>query len=57
MCYKFSLFLVLIKNIDTPITKGPSETYQMWLHDPDGNKFEIMQFTDKSIQVVGNYHN
>ena len=43
--------------IDTPITKGPSETYQMWLHDPDGNKFEIMQFTDKSIQVVGNYHN
>lgn len=39
---------------DTEISKGPSETYQMWAHDPDGNKFEIMQFTDKSIQVVGN---
>ena len=38
---------------DTQISKGPSETYQMWAHDPDGNKFEIMQFTDKSYQVVG----
>lgn len=27
---------------DAPIFKGPSETYQMWAHDPDGNKFEIM---------------
>lgn len=40
--------------IDTDISKGPSETYQMWLHDPDGNKFEIMQYTEKSIQVIGN---
>lgn len=39
---------------DTEISKGPSETYQMWLHDPDGNKFEIMQYTEKSLQVVGN---
>lgn len=39
--------------IDTPISKGPSETYQMWVHDPDGNKFEIMQYTEKSYQVVG----
>lgn len=38
---------------DTAISKGPSETYQMWAHDPDGNKFEIMQFTDKSYQLVG----
>ena len=38
---------------DTEISKGPSETYQMWTHDPDGNKFEIMQFTDKSYQLVG----
>jgi len=37
----------------TEISKGPSETYQMWSHDPDGNYFEIMQFTDKSYQVVG----
>lgn len=39
---------------DTEISKGPSETYQMWAHDPDGNRFEIMQFTDKSFQVIGN---
>lgn len=39
--------------IDTEISKGPSETYQMWVSDPDGNKFEIMQYTDKSFQVVG----
>lgn len=38
---------------DTPISKGPSETYKMWLHDPDGNRIEIMQYTDKSFQVVG----
>lgn len=38
---------------DTEISKGPSETYQMWTHDPDGNKFEIMQFTEKSWQIVG----
>ena len=40
--------------IDSDISKGPSETYQMWVHDPDGNKFEIMQYTDKSLQVIGN---
>lgn len=40
--------------IDTDISKGPSETYQMWIHDPDGNKFEIMQYTENSIQVKGN---
>ena len=39
---------------DTGISKGPSETYQMWLHDPDGNKFEVMQYTENSIQVKGN---
>lgn len=39
--------------IDTDIAKGPSETYQMWLHDPDGNRFEVMQYTENSYQVVG----
>ena len=38
---------------DTDISKGPSGTYQMWAHDPDGNKFEIMQFTADSYQVKG----
>lgn len=40
--------------IDTDISIGPSKTYQMWVHDPDGNKFEIMQYTDDSFQLVGN---
>ncbi|MCQ2515213.1 MAG: VOC family protein [Ruminococcus sp.] len=39
--------------IDTDISFGPDFTYQMWIHDPDGNKIEIMQYTDKSFQVVG----
>lgn len=39
--------------IDSDISKGPSETYRIWLHDPDGNKFEVMQYTEKSIQVIG----
>ena len=33
---------------------GPSKTWQMWVQDPDGNKFEIMQYTEGSLQVVGN---
>ena len=38
---------------DAPISKSPSETYQMRAYDPDGNRFEIMRFTDRSFQVVG----
>lgn len=41
-------------NIDIEPNKGQSETWQMWIHDPDGNKFEIMQYTDKSLQFKGN---
>lgn len=40
---------------DTEISQGPSGTYQMWLHDPDGNRFEIMQYTADSYQVVGHF--
>lgn len=39
--------------IDTDISFGPDNTYQLWIHDPDGNKFEIMQYTDKSFQLIG----
>lgn len=39
--------------IDTPISIGPSKTYKFWIHDPDGNKIEVMQFTDESYQIVG----
>lgn len=40
--------------IDIEPNKGQSETWQMWIHDPDGNKFEIMQYTDNSLQFKGN---
>lgn len=40
--------------IDDDISKGPSETYKFWFHDPDGNKCELMQYTKDSYQVVGN---
>ena len=39
--------------IDTDISKGPSGTYKFWIHDPDGNRFEIMQYTDESLQIKG----
>lgn len=38
---------------DSEPSKGPSGTWQMWYHDPDGNKFEVMQYTKDSYQVVG----
>lgn len=34
-------------------SKGPSGTYQFWIHDPDWNWFEIMQYTPDSYQVNG----
>lgn len=40
--------------IDIDINKGQSETWQMWIHDPDGNQFEIMQYTPLSLQYKGN---
>ena len=40
---------------DTKPSKGPSGTWQMWVHDPDGNKFEIMQYTETSYQVTGHF--
>lgn len=39
--------------IDNPPSKGPSETWQFWCTDPDGNRFEVMQYTEKSYQLVG----
>lgn len=40
--------------IDIEPNKGQSQTWQMWIHDPDGNKFEIMQYTEHSLQYRGN---
>lgn len=38
--------------IDIDISLGSDNTYQMWIHDPDGNKIEIMQYTENSLQLV-----
>ena len=28
-------------------------TWALWFHDPDGNRIEVHQYTDRSFQVVG----
>jgi lactoylglutathione lyase/glyoxylase I family protein len=32
---------------------GCDNTYQVWLTDPDGNAFEVHQYTEKSLQRTG----
>lgn len=39
-------------HLDTEISMGPDHTYQFWIKDPDGNRIELMQYTDQSFQVV-----
>lgn len=39
--------------VDTPPQLGLEGTWQMWSHDPDGNKIEFMQYTEKSWQLIG----
>lgn len=39
--------------IDIEPKIGNSRTWQMWIHDPDDNRIEIMQYTDQSYQLVG----
>lgn len=40
--------------IDAEPNQSVDHTWQMWMHDPDDNKFEIMEYTPESLQVVGN---
>ncbi len=35
----------------TEIKTGTDGSYQAWLNDPDGNRFELHQFTDQSRQT------
>jgi len=37
----------------TPKKIGSDNTWQVWLHDPDGNSFEVHQYTEKSAQLQG----
>lgn len=43
--------------LDTEISLGMDNTWQFWMHDPDGNKFEVMEYTPESYQVVGRADN
>ena len=36
---------------DSEINMGPDFTYQFWIHDPDGNRIEFMEYTDLSLQT------
>jgi lactoylglutathione lyase/glyoxylase I family protein len=37
----------------TPKKLGPDNAWQMWLEDPDGNRFEVHQYTPASRQLSG----
>jgi catechol 2,3-dioxygenase-like lactoylglutathione lyase family enzyme len=37
----------------TPKKLGVDNTWQIWLEDPDGNKFEVHQYTPASTQFSG----
>lgn len=39
--------------LEGEIEHGLDNTYTMWMHDPDGNRFEVMEYTPESYQVVG----
>ena len=41
---------------DTQIQLAPDFTRQFWLSDPDGNKLELMEYSEKSLQVVKTIH-
>lgn len=40
---------------DSPISMGPDFTKQFWIHDPEGNRIEFMEYTSNSFQLVGNH--
>ena len=37
----------------TPKSQGCDFTWQIWLEDPDGNKFEVHEYSEKSMQQQG----
>jgi lactoylglutathione lyase len=37
--------------IDVPPKQGKDLNWQMWSHDPDGNKIELMQINPESLQA------
>ncbi len=40
--------------IDTELKTGKSGALQFWIHDPDGNRIELMQLPPESLQAQAN---
>ncbi len=38
--------------LDSEIHTGPDNTATLWIKDPDGNRIEMMQYSDNSLQVI-----
>ena len=36
---------------DTKISPGADGAYQFWLTDPDGNRLELMEYTEDALQI------
>ena len=36
---------------DTQINQGPDYTWQFWIHDPEGNRIEFMEYSPLSLQL------
>lgn len=39
--------------IDLPPQMNCDHTWSMWFHDPDGNRIEVHQYTERSYQLIG----
>lgn len=39
--------------IEGEIAEGIDGTLQLWIHDPEGNRFELMEYTDRSCELYG----
>lgn len=37
--------------IDQPVAMGLDNNYQSWIHDPDGNPIELMEYGKDSLQM------
>lgn len=38
-------------DIDQPVIMGLDNNYQAWIHDPDGNAIELMEYGKDSLQL------
>jgi len=45
----------LKESIEVTPQMNCDHTWSMWFHDPDGNRMEVHQYTEKSFQLVGRW--